>query len=158
MTLVEHPLLSIPFQKITWDIMGTLPPLVKGKRYILVITDLFTKWVEAFPLQETSSETLASILLNEVICRFGTPKVLHSDQGRNLCSNLISPSCDLLGIHRTNTTAHHPQGNGQTYHCPILPWRILEEHGLGLNWSLRLKSGGRGTGEHHSDIVEGQAP
>ena len=101
--------------------MGPLPPSVRGNRYILVITNLFTKWVEAFPLKETSSETLARVLLNEVICRFGTPEVLHSDQGKNLWSNLIQSLCDLLGIQRTNTTAYHPHGNGQTerFNCTL---------------------------------------
>ena len=110
-TMIET---SRPFQKVAWDIMGPLPPSVRGNRYILVITDLFAKWVEAFPLKETSSETLARVLLNEVICRFGTPEVLHSDQGKNLCSNLTQSLCDLLGFQRTNTTAYHPQGNEQT--------------------------------------------
>ena len=112
---------SRPFQKVVWDFMGPLPPLVRGNRYILVITDLFKKWVEAFPLKEMSSETLARVLFNEVICRFGTPEVLHSDQGKNLWSNLIQSLCDLLGIQRTNTTAYHPHGNGQTerFNCTL---------------------------------------
>lgn len=105
---------SRPFQKISWDIMGPLPPSSRGNRYILVVTDLFTKWVEAFPLKETSSETLARTLFDEVICRYGVPEELHSDQGKNLCSSLIQCLCEMLGIRRTNTTAYHPQGNGQT--------------------------------------------
>ena len=64
----------------------------------LFITDLFTKWTEAFPLKVTDSETLAKILVNEVICRYGVPSSLHSDQGANLTSKLISSLCDTLGI------------------------------------------------------------
>ena len=41
---------SYPFEKISWDIMGPLPPTPREHQYILVVTDLFTKWVEAFPL------------------------------------------------------------------------------------------------------------
>ena len=94
--------------------MGPLPVTVRGNRFILVVTDLFTKWVEAFALQEMSSRTVARVLFKEVIFRYGTPKELHSDQGRNLCSGLIQSLCDVLWIRRTNTTAYHPQGNGQS--------------------------------------------
>ena len=50
-----------PFQKISWDIMGPPPVSAKGHKYILVVTDLFTKWVEAFPLCSTESTTLATV-------------------------------------------------------------------------------------------------
>ena len=105
---------SSPFEKVAWDIMGPLPETKRGNKYILVLTDLFTKWVEAFPLKETSAETLAGVLYNEFICRFGLPKYIHSYQGRNLCGKVMQSLCGLLGIQRTNTTAYHPQGNGQT--------------------------------------------
>ena len=49
--------------------MGPLPSSTRGCKYILVITDLFSKWVEAFPLAATDSETLASVLVDEVVCR-----------------------------------------------------------------------------------------
>eukprot|EP00731_Ephydatia_muelleri_P010157 Em0005g743a len=66
-----HPLAPLgsikctyPFDVISWDIMGPLPLSTKGHKYILVITDLFSKWVETFPLAVTDSETLASVLMD----------------------------------------------------------------------------------------------
>ena len=102
-----------PFEKVSWDIMGPLPASEQGHKYILVVTDLFTKWVEAFPLHDTTSTTLASVLVDEVIARYGVPAYLHSDQGPNLCSEVIQTICKLLGMERTRTSAYHPQGNGQ---------------------------------------------
>ena len=55
-----------PFQKLSWDIMGPLPTSSKGHCYILVLTDLFTKWVEAFPLLSTESTMLATVLVDEI--------------------------------------------------------------------------------------------
>ena len=102
-----------PFQIVTWDIMGPLPTSDTGFKYILVITDVFTKWVEAFPLKTTVAETLASVFVNEVVSRFGVPSQLHSDQGANFCSEVINAMCRQLGIERSRNTAYHPQGNGQ---------------------------------------------
>lgn len=77
------------------------------------MTDLFSKWVEAFQLVATDSETLASVLMDEVVCRYGVPHVLHSDQGENLNSQVIVALFKLPGINKTRTTAYHPQANGQ---------------------------------------------
>ena len=90
-----------PFQRVSWDLMGPLPTSENGNKFILTVTDLFTKWVEAFPLKETTSPTLAATLVDNVICRYGVPENLHSDQGPNLCSEVITKMCSLLGIERT---------------------------------------------------------
>ena len=66
--------------------------------------------MEAFP---TDTETLATLLIDEVICRFGVPHYIHSDQEANLISNLMAAVCERLGIKQTHTSAYHPQGNGQ---------------------------------------------
>ena len=47
--------------------MGSLPPTTAGNKYIMVVTDVFFKWVEAFPVKATDTETLASLLVNEII-------------------------------------------------------------------------------------------
>ena len=86
--------------------LGILRDILK---YILVVTDIFSEWVGAFALRSTDMETLATVLVNEVICRYGVPTTLHSDQGANLTSQVISSLCKCLGIEHTQTTACHPQ-------------------------------------------------
>ena len=103
---------TYPFEKISWDIMGPLLVTPRGKQYMLIVTDLFMKWVEAFPLIDTTATTLVT-LMNEVVCRYVVPASLHSDQGANLCSAVVQELCQLLGIHRTRTSAYHPAGDGQ---------------------------------------------
>ena len=113
----QAPLESIfsryPFEKLSWDIMGPLPQTSSGNKYTVVVTDLFSKWVEAFPVKSTDTETLASLLVTKIVCRYGVPSYLHSDQGANLTSNLMAAVCKHLGIAQTRTSAYHPQGNGQ---------------------------------------------
>ncbi len=93
--------------------MGPLPLSDNGNKYILVVTDLFTKWVEAFPLRDTTSKTLATVLVDQIFSRYGLSAYLHSDQGANLCSEVIRTVCELLGVQQTRASAYHPQGNGQ---------------------------------------------
>ena len=72
-------------------------------------------------MQVTDGFTLTSTLMDEVICRFGVPTQLHSDQGSNLNAEVNHKLCQLLGIQRTRTTAYHPQGNGQVerFNCTV---------------------------------------
>ena len=78
-----------------------------------MITDLFTRWVEAFPIKDTTTSTLATVMLNEIVCCYRVSSTLHSDQRANLCSGVIHSFGQLFGISTTRTLAHHPKGNGQ---------------------------------------------
>ena len=89
-----------------------LPLSSGGNRYLLVVSDYFTKWAEAIPLPDQKASTTARALVNTVILRFGMPLTIHSDQGRNFESTVIKEVCNLLGITRTRTTPYHPQGDG----------------------------------------------
>lgn len=48
--------------------------------YILVVSDYFTKWAKSFPMENMEAANVALIILGEVITRYGTPSVIHSDQ------------------------------------------------------------------------------
>ena len=70
-----------PLDHLATDILGPFPESTRGNKYVLVVTDYFTKWVEIFPIQDQTAPTCAEIILNEVIARFGCPYNIHSDQG-----------------------------------------------------------------------------
>ena len=99
-------------ERIAIDVLGPLPTTEAGNKYILVIADYFTKWVEAFPLPNQEAKTVADKLVNEVVCRFGIPLIIHTDQGRNFKSALFTEMCQLLDIQKTRTTPYHPQSDG----------------------------------------------
>ncbi|KRZ77296.1 Transposon Tf2-11 polyprotein [Trichinella papuae] len=101
-----------PFQRVGMDIVGSLEETQSGNRYILVVCDYFSKWPEAFALPNAEARTVATALVNGIFCRYGAPETLHSDQGRNLESELVKEVCQLFGVAKTRTTAYHPQSDG----------------------------------------------
>jgi len=88
--------IGTPFEKVQMDILGLLPISSSGNRYLLVVVDCFTKWVDAFPLSNPRAKTIATIFVNQVISRHGVPLELHMDQGRNFESNIFQELMCLL--------------------------------------------------------------
>ena len=74
--------------------------------------DYFTKWAEAYPMMNQEAETVANQLVNGFVTRFGVPRQIHSDQGRQFKSNLFQRLCAMLDMDKTRTTAFRPQSDG----------------------------------------------
>ena len=105
-------LVGEPMERVMMDILGPLPITSSGNRYVLVIADWFTKWTECVAIPDIESETVARALVDNFICRFGTPLQIYSDQGRCFESKLMEELCILLGIEKTHATSMRPQANG----------------------------------------------
>ena len=101
-----------PMERVGVDITGPFPVTSSGNRFILVAMDYFTKWPEAYPLPNHEATTVARALVDGFFSRFGVPKELHSDQGREFESKTFHEICKLLGIKKTRTTPLRPQSAG----------------------------------------------
>ncbi|CAC5407930.1 unnamed protein product [Mytilus coruscus] len=101
-----------PMERVALDIFGPLPLTKRSNKYILIISDLFTKWTEAIALPNQESSTICTAFIDHFVTKFGTPLQLHSDQGRNFQADIFQRMCKLLGIHKTRTTSFRPQSNG----------------------------------------------
>ena len=99
-------------QRIAMDILGPLPETERQNKYILVVSDYFTKWTESYPMKNMEAKTIAEQLVSNFICCYGVPYYIHTDQGRNFESSLISEMCQLLDMTKTRTTPYHPQSDG----------------------------------------------
>ena len=80
-------------------------------KYVLVITDAFSKLAELVPLKDKEAGTVARAIVDTWICRYSTPKVLVTDRGREFCSKLTDGLSKKLGVERRRTSAYHPQTN-----------------------------------------------
>ena len=103
---------GMPMERVALDIVGPLPETDRGNKYLLVVGDYFSKWVEAYPIPDQTAKTVAEKFVQEFVCRFGVPEVLHSDQGRNFESQVFAEMCSILGIDKTRTTPYNPKSDG----------------------------------------------
>jgi hypothetical protein len=110
MTIPRLP--SQPFEIVAIDIVGPLPPSRHGNRYLLTVLDHLTRFCEAIPIRTQTAEEVGRVFVDQIICRFGTPKCLISDRGGNFTSKLFRQICSELKIRRVLTSAYHPQSNG----------------------------------------------
>jgi len=111
---VLNPLSSPwPFAQWGLDIVGPFPKAAGNKRYIIVGTDYFTKWVEAEPLANIRDVDAQKFIWKNIITRFGIPRTLISDNGLQFDSKSFRKYCHELGIINRYSTPAYPQGNGQ---------------------------------------------
>ena len=98
---------------VAMDITEPFPESEQKNCYILVVADYYTKWVECFAIPDQEAKTIAQRLVDEFFCRFAIPDQIHSDQGRQFESSVMTEVCKLLQIEKTRTTPYHPQFDGQ---------------------------------------------
>ena len=118
-----------PWSHVHFDHIGPLPTTDNGNMYILTVVDRFTRYAEAFPVKDITTEETAKILVDKIICRYGLPDVVGSDRGPVMVGLVLNQVFKILGVKRVKTSAHHPQSNG-----------VVEIFNKTLKQSLRIWS------------------
>ncbi|KAL0445601.1 UNVERIFIED_CONTAM: Gag-Pol polyprotein [Sesamum latifolium] len=112
------------------------------KTFLLVAIDYFTKWVEAEPLSRITEIEVMKFIWRNLICRFGLPQEIISDNRRQFQGKRLQEWCRGLHIKQRFTSVAHPQSNGQVEVTNrILVQEIkrrLEQ--VGGNWAEELTS------------------
>ncbi|GKV29326.1 hypothetical protein SLEP1_g38263 [Rubroshorea leprosula] len=107
--------LSSPWPFAQWGV-DLLGPFVKGKggcTYLVVAVDYFTKWIEAKPLSTTTENKIEEFLFNSILCRFGIPKRIITDNVPQFRAAALRSFCNDYGIELALTSVYTPQSNGQ---------------------------------------------
>jgi transposase InsO family protein len=108
---IEYP--EGPLELLGMDFWGPTPHYSSnGNKYVLVITDYYTKYVVAHALPDNTAITTAKCFVEQFIFKYGVPKRLITDQGVHFNNELMKNVTMLLGTHHIKSTAYHPQTNG----------------------------------------------
>ena len=104
---------NAPLESVAIDLLGPLPVTSQGNRYLLAMTDRFTKLTRTVPLKSISAFKVAKAFWDVCVYAYEAPATLLSDNGGQFVSKFFQSVCKALSIHNAFTTAYHPQTNGQ---------------------------------------------
>ncbi len=111
----DEQLKSIPvcdlFHRVALDTAGSLPETRSGNKYILVAVDHYSKWCEAKAVADHGAKTATRFLEDDLICRFGVPKLILTDNGGEWGAE-FETMCKDYAIHHQRTAPQWPQCNG----------------------------------------------
>ena len=131
---------AAPFEDVHIDMVGEiLPHSAQGHRYVLSITDAFSKLVTAYPVRDKSANTVARCLIR-YCCDFDIPTNLISDRGSEFENDVIAKLCVALGIKKKRTVPYNPRANGQEErsHRTFIDSLAATLSEFGGNWADRL--------------------
>ncbi|GJX70107.1 reverse transcriptase domain-containing protein [Tanacetum coccineum] len=101
-----------PFYKWGIDIAG---PFLKGPgkvKFLIVAMDYFTKWIEVNPVAAITGNLIKKFVWDNIVCRFGLPGEIISDNGKQFRDNPFKDWCEKLNIRQRFAFVKHPQANG----------------------------------------------
>ncbi|KAG7533253.1 Ribonuclease H-like superfamily [Arabidopsis thaliana x Arabidopsis arenosa] len=102
-----------PFMRWSMDIIGPMHRSTRGVQYLLFLTDYFSKWIEAEAYINIQDSVVKTFLWKHIICRYGVPYEIVTDNGPQFISNDFEDFCSAWGIKLSYSTPRYPQGNGQ---------------------------------------------
>lgn len=129
-----------PWSEIMIDFVGPVTKSGRGHKYLLVIVDLFSKYVEALPAKNVEAETVARLLVYHVFSRWGLPLKIKSDRGTHFTAGIIKELCKMLGIQHKFHMAWHPESAGAVERTNRTVVEILKKYvtGAGKDWDIAL--------------------
>ena len=90
------------------DLVGPLPTTQGNLKYAVVAVEYFTKWIEAKPLANITSESVRKFFWQNIICRFGVPRELTVDNGKQFDSQHFKEFCHSVGTKLLFASVYHP--------------------------------------------------
>ena len=102
-----------PFAMWGIDMIGEIIPTASnGHRFILVAIDYFTKWDGETSFATVTKNIMAWFIRHNLICRYGVPERIITDNGSNLKNKMITELCEKFKIQHHNSSPYQPKMNG----------------------------------------------
>lgn len=134
---------SEPNEKIAFDVIGPFKYPDGRKLYGLTIQDDFTKFIQFCGIKDCTAETVGKALVENWILPYGIPKILLSDNGSNLCGEIMTAISSYFNIKRITTSIAHPQSNGsvERAHARLAEFIRATESEIekDVQWSAKLQ-------------------
>ena len=108
MTAITSPW---PFAQWEIDIIRPLPQGKRQVKFLLVTIDYFIKWVQVEALATITEAKVQSFVCKNIVCRFGIPHTIISNNGRQFDSQGFKSFYSSLGIKNKYSSLRHPQAN-----------------------------------------------
>ena len=107
---------------------------MRSRLSLLCNYDRFSRWVEAIPTNDQTAHTVAIVFYTNWVSRFGSPRIITTDRGRQFESHLFQAIIKLVGCERIRTTAYHPASNGliESWHREVK--LAIMCHNARFNW------------------------
>jgi transposase InsO family protein len=111
---------------LAMDVLEMSPETKRGNRKVLVIGDMFLRYVVVVPISEQNADTVARVIFDRWVPVLGPPEQLLTDLGPNFASGVIAEMCRLIGTKKVLTSAYQPQTN-----------KLIERYNRTLSTELR---------------------
>jgi len=120
-------LISSPWSFHTWgiDVLGPFPVAQRQVKFLIVAIEYFNKRIEVEAVAQISALRIKKFVWQNIICRFGVPRRLVSDNGTQFNSTLFWEVCREWGIQQSFSSVEHPQTNGQAEAANKIILRVI---------------------------------
>jgi hypothetical protein len=111
-----------------------------NKKFVLCITDAFTKYAVVTSIQNKNAETVADAIFKEWFCKFGIPAQIHTNGGKEFVNKLLAKMMELMNVAHTKTSLAHPQWNSQVevFNKTVKKYLASFVYETALNWETFL--------------------
>ena len=129
------------FEMIGLDFLGRFKPSLEGNTYIICATEYYTRFAIVAAIPAQTKEYAAQFIIDKIICIYGCPRVILTDQGVQFRSDLCQQIFDKLNITHTMTSSYRPQTNGRTeqFNHTLTKMISMYINQAQDNWDARLQ-------------------
>ena len=109
--MVQREVVTVPFERVSIDLVGPLPKSKGGFRYLFTYIDNSSRWPEVEPLRTMTAKSVVKAF-EKICCRNGFPRTVISDNGTQFGSTEFKKFCKSHNIQMVKCSPYRPQSNG----------------------------------------------